>query len=857
MLPMLLGLSLKGQSVLDRKVSLELRQVGANQALEALIETAQVDISYNSVAVNDSALRDYSFKNISLKKALYQIVEGSGLSLKVLNNQILLYQSKRLLISGFIIAESSGESLVNATLIDAVQNVGVTTNEYGFFSIEVERANFRLIASYVGFQAQELSSNVAKIGQGLKIALKEDALLPGVEVRAQTKDMISRDAYQNVDVQKSLVDLSPSLGGVDDFLRSAQLLPGINGGIDGFGGLQVRGGEAGQNMMLLDGVTLFLPYHLLGAFSIYNPNTVNAAKLIQGGFPARYGGRVSSFFDVRTREGNQYEWQSQVSANLVNANVVTEGPLSDGKGALLVSARYSPSGALFNSFYENTIFQNDNIQLTSYFYDFNAKVNYQLGKKDRLYLSLFHGADRLANNFLDSLDEEDVTRETNFIWNNSIGSLRWNHTYNANLFSNTTLTFSNFGFELSSFELIEPQNGDPESFFLYTNLARNAEIGISTDFDYFYSNSLNFRLGAGFSRSLFNLELSFIDDDDVDITQLDTVDAAALDALSSPIASVALQSHAYGEAQYKFGDGWESNLGLRISAFYAEGRTYFNPEPRLALAYRPNKKSHWHLSGTRMLQYIHLISSTALRLPSDLWLPSSENIRPQDAWQGELGFAYQINNKLLLSTTAYYRNIGNVQAYVDSISYLEEIEEDTTQSYLTAGTAESYGLETSLSYKGESNGFLISYTIARAQRQFDAHNFGNPYAYEFDQRHQFKLFAYQKWGDWDFSLNWVYFSPNPRISFIAIEGGDVSRVDLNPAGEKNRLRGEAYHRLDISVGYKFEIGKTRHALKVGAYNVYNRANVALYELEEDNGLFQSYPIGSLGFLPSVGYKVRF
>lgn len=854
---LIFSFSLTGQSLLNQKLNLELKQVGVSDALTALSETLDLSIAFNTRAVNDSTLRDYSFENTPLRIALSEILRGSNLEFKLSNNQIILYPSKTIQISGFIVAESSGESLVNATLLDEVQKQGVITNEYGFFCIEVLRDNFRLKASYVGFKISELGPENIKIGQSVKIRLQEDYLLLGVDVVAQSQALLNRDVYQSIDIQKSLVDLSPNLGGVDDFLRAAQLLPGVNGGIDGFGGMQVRGGEAGQNMMMLDGVTVFLPYHLLGAFSIYNPNTVNAAKLMQGGFPARYGGRVSSFFDVRTREGNRYKWQSQVSANLVNANVVTEGPFAHGKGALLFSARYSPSGALFNSFFENTIFQTEDIRLTSNFYDFNLKLNYQLAENDRLYLSLFHGADRLINTSSDSSDEDLSEREINFNWSNSIGSLRWNHTFNANLFVNTTLTFSDYGFDLGNFELIEPFDGSPEEFFLYTNTARNREVGLSTDLDFFKSNDLSFRLGAGLSRSLFNLELSFIDDSDVEASELDTVDAEALGALSSPVASVAYQAHVYGEAQYNWAKNWEANLGLRLSFFNAEDRRYFNPEPRVSLAYHPNQQSRWNLSGTRMVQYIHLITSSALRLPSDLWLPSSENIRPQDAWQTELGYEYKFNPSLSLLSSVYYRKIWNVHTYVDSISYLEEIEDDTTQSYLTRGTATGYGWESSLQYKGSSNGFLLSYTLAWANRQFEEHNFGNPYPFEFDQRHQIKFFAYQKWGAFDFSLNWVYFSSAPRISFIAMEGGDVNRVDLNPPGQRNELRAEAYHRLDISLGYKFQFKATGHSLKAGAYNLYNRNNVALYEVDDEDGIFQTFPIGSLGILPSLSYSVKF
>ncbi|MCR9152640.1 MAG: TonB-dependent receptor [Bacteroidetes bacterium] len=847
-----------GQIDLNQKVNLHAAKLNQSEALQLLSENTGLGISFSSNFFDRQITRDYHFKDLALGKALEQILEGSNLSFKPLGDQIIIFKSRSILISGFIVDAENGEFLVNASIYDQVQNVGITTNEYGFFSISVLSDSYSLVASYVGYKAANIAPNGLSTKEDLRIELERDDILAEVEVRATPNAaLLARDANQSIDLQNSLLKLSPSLGGTEDYLRSAQLLPGVNGGIDGFGGLQVRGGDAGQNMMLLDGVTVFLPYHLLGAFSVYNPQTVNSAKLIQGAFPARYGGRVASIFDVRTREGNQENWQSHFSLNLINANAVVEGPIAEGKGALLIAARYSPSGALFNPFFKNTIFQNDELSVNSNFYDLNLKLNYKLGLKDRLYLSVFNGRDQLANSFSDTLDLEVLESETNFNWNNTIASLRWNHIYNKSLFSNSTLTFSDYGFELNSFELNAFTNGDFDDFYLYTNLARNSELGLSSDFDYYHSNRLHFRFGGSASRSLFNLELSFIDDEDADTEDLEDIDLDALGALSIPVEMAAYQAQLYAESIWKWSPSWEANFGLRLSSFYSDGQAYFNPEPRLALTYRPNAKSLWQASATRMIQYIHLISSTALRLPSDLWLPSSKNIKPQDAWQGELTYEYALGKGLSFRSSAYIRNISNMQAYVDSTSYLEDIEEDSTQSFLTGGSGRSIGWESSLNYQGARNGFMLSYTLSQANRRFDAHNLGQVYPFDFDQRHQVKVFAYQAYKDWSISFNWLYFSPNPRISFIALEGSEISRVELNELGRKNELRGEAYHRLDISLSYKFKIKGSRHRLKLGAYNVYNRDNVALYEVDDENGIFQSFPIGSLGFLPSFYYSLQF
>lgn len=850
-------MSIKGQSLLDKVVHFEAQQVNTLEALESLAKQSNIKLSFNPQDLDSTEFRDYVFKGIALGLALEQILEGQDLQFQLLADQIVIYRSKTFTLSGFIIDSLSGERLVNATLYDEVQKIGITTNEYGYFSIKLLRQNYRLRTGYVGYKERRLNQVKPTQLKEVKILMQRDAMLDEIEVSAKPKQShAALNTLGSYEITEEFLAISPNLGGNDDHIRGAQVLAGVNGGIDGLGGLQIRGGEAGQNMMLLDGVTIFLPYHLLGAFSVYNPNMVKSAKLVNSGFPARYGGRVSSIFDVRTREGNQNEWEAQVDFNLINASSLVEGPIQKGKGALLLAVRYSPTGALFNPLFRNTIFQSDEINLNSGFYDFNLKLNLQLSPKDQLYLSFFNGADQVGNSFNEITEEESFDSETNFNWSNSIGSLRWNHIFNKKLFANSTLTFSNYGFELNAFELSELDDGEIDFFYLYTNSARNTELGLSSDFDYFLNNSSRLRFGFGSIRSLFNVELSYVDDEDFDFSDLESIDPDVLGNYESPLQQLAWQNHLYGEFIHKH-PKWETNLGLRLSHFYSEGAQYLYPEPRLKITYNSNSNSQLHFSTSRMVQYIHLISSTALRLPSDLWLPSSETILPQDAWQTELGLSYNWAKKISISSSIYLRGVANMYAYTDSASFLEDVEDDQDYSFLTVGAARGAGWETSLNYKDQNKGLLASYTLARAERQFLEHNLGRAYPYEFDQRHQIKLFGYWRNQAWDFSFNFMYFSPNPRISFLSPEAGEIIRVELNPIGQKNSLRSEPYHRLDLSIAYNFQFQSSKHRIKLGAYNVYNRENVAFFEAENQGGILRTSPIGSLGFLPSLQYSLTF
>ncbi len=857
----LISFSGKAQDILDKKIDFKIENLGIPEAILSLSKIAEVDISFSNKFFDPNHKISLKVKDEKVGIILQKIISGKGLAFKLVGSQIVVYKRKGQVLSGFIIDQESGESLFSASIFDGAQKRGVLSNEYGFFSLNLKEDISEIEISFVGYEPLTLHIVKGDKISNLKIPLWPRKELDEVVLKANNSD--SKLSIQNldnsIDIQQKLIKTSPALAGGEDYLRGAQLLAGVNSGIDGLGGLQVRGGDQGQNLLLLDGVTVFIPYHLLGVFSIYNPDMVSTAKLMKGSFPARYGGRVSSVFDVRTREGNQYEWQGMASANLVNSSALVEGPIQKGKGALLFASRYSPGAGLFNSFFKNTIIQNEEVQLKTNFLDANLKLNYILGKKDRIYLSVFHGLDNFSNSHMEENSESAEENETNFDWTNTIASFRWNHLYNDRLFSNTTLTGSFFGFSLTSFELIEPIDPLEENeFFLYSNFSETRDLGINTDFDYFLNSRHQLRLGLGYSHSIYNLELSYFDDEDSETQNLEEINVSVLDSLAVPESRLAQNVHFYLEDQFTINEKWQTSIGIRFSGFFSESKSFFNPEPRLLISYSPEKNKRWHWSGSRMVQYIHLISSAALRLPSDLWIPSDEDLDPQNLWQSEIGYSQEFGPKWNFSSALYYKNMDGLYAYVDSLNFLQELDEDSTSSFLTRGGGQVFGLETSLSYTSPKNGFILSYTLSKSERQFETHNLGKSYAHDFDQRHRWKLFVFQNVKKVQLSMNWVYFSPNPQIGYINMEGGEISRIELNDLGSKNKLRSEAYHRMDISCSYIYRRKKAEHRFKIGVFNVYNHENIALYETENiENFGLKSFPIASLGILPSFNYSVKF
>jgi outer membrane receptor protein involved in Fe transport len=861
-LSLLWSFSLEAQNLLQQKLDFEARQLNRNEALLKLSEQTGIDISYSPSFFEEKNTLSLELAEVTLEEVLIQILKATAVEFKLVGKRVVLFLPKQITIGGYVEDQSSGERLISATVFDKTQNIGVITNEYGFFSLTVEPGKTILEISYVGYSKKEflIGSDIQK---KMNIILKPNSELEEVLVQANSDELFDEDQNKALEISRKFVRNSPALGGEEDFVRTAQLLPGIDAGVDGFGGLQVRGGESGQNLMMLDGVTIYIPYHLLGAFSIYNPNTVRSAKVLKSNFPARYGGRLSSILDIRTREGNLYDWEAKASASLVNLSATVEGPLKKGKGSILLAGRFSPSGALFNSFFKRAYFQDTEIDLSSGFYDLNLKLNYVLTPKDRVYLSVFHGRDALFHERLseDEEEEEIVNAELEFDWNNTIGSLRWNHLFNEKLFSNLTLTYSSYGYNLTSFTQIEALEAEEENeLYYFANATENRDVGVKLDFDYAADNNHHFRFGGGFSIRQFSPEISYFEAEDDAVIDLDTITSDLLDDLIEADTFQAYEGFLYIEDQIRFSHKWSANLGVRLSSFFNEDSTFIRTEPRFLLNYQQNKNLSWHVSATRMVQYLHLVTNAALRLPNDLWLPSSDELLPQSSWQYEFGNRFEINSSWSISSSLYLKNMKNIYAYPDNTAYLEDINEDPLDSFLIRGNGLAYGLETLLKYSNGGFVGILSYTLAKSERQFDAHNLGDPYPFDFDQRHRFKLFVFKQYKHFQFGLNWVYLSASPRVSILPLEDGEGNvKIELNPPGEKNELRSEPYHRMDLSMGYQFKTSSTHHQFKLGLNNVYNNQNVAHFEsnINDDDIITSTNPIHALGVLPSISYSIKF
>lgn len=848
----------------QQRIDFEATEISVIEALNQLSKETNIDITFSSSFFDNTTLVSIQANNQSIDEILEKILLNTSMDYKWINDRIVLFRKKlkQYTISGYLQDKDTGERLISATVYCKAQQKGTITNEYGFYSLTLNEGQTQLSFNYLAYSSHlkelNLQQNIRE-----NIGLVADATLAEIIVKPKQKDrpIATNDQNKVIELNKAFIEATPTLGGMEDPVRTAQLLPSVQSQIDGLGGLHVRGGDSGQNLMLLDGVPIYIPFHLLGMYSIYNSSTINSAKLLKGNFSARYGGRLASVFDVRMREGNQYEWKKEAAVNLNTLSLLIEGPIKKEKSSLLIAGRFSPSAFLLLPSIKQIYFQispydyDNETYLSSLFYDFNIKFNYVFSPKDRIYLSFFNGRDvfNKDSELEDAIEVVEDKSEVEFSWSNTIGALRWNHLFNKKLFANTTLMYSNYDYFHSSLDFFWDEEEEFADFYYFNSYSINQDIGLKVDFDYLPNARHTLRWGAGVSNHTFSPQFIYLEDDEDEFEELEYEELNDLEDFDDFIDTIeifAYDGYWYIEDNFTLGKKWLANVGIRNSFFINE-TTHIQLEPRLSLRYSPSAKIHLSLAASRMAQYLHLIANSSLRLPNDIWLPASSQLQPQLSWQYEAGFEMRPNTHWNFSVDAYYKTMENLYKYPEDNF---EIIENEDQSEMLQGNGEAYGIETLLKYTHQRRGAMLSYTYAQTHRQYDEINGGFWYPYEFDQRHQYKVFLYQKIGShFQLSLHWLYNTPAPQLNIAIIESGSgLVNTNNYAIGQKNMRRSTPYNRLDLNLSYNLKQKNATHQFKIGTYNTYNRENIAYYATYEEDT-----PIFSIPFQPSFYYKISF
>ncbi|MBK5277948.1 MAG: TonB-dependent receptor [Bacteroidia bacterium] len=776
-------------------------------------------------------------------------------------------QAQKFTISGYIKDAETGESLIGATLLHLKTSSGSSANTHGFYSLTLPKDSISLIYSYVGYQPTTMQFFL-KRDTVIIINLQSSTVLNEVVVRGTKADPIHESTKMStLSVPIEQIKALPAFMGETDILKVLQLMPGVQSGNEGSTGLYVRGGGPDQNLMLLDGVPIYNASHLFGFFSVFNADAINHVELIKGGFPARYGGRLSSVIDINMKEGNMKKVKGEGSIGSISAKVTVEGPINKDKTSFIVSARRTYIDVLAQPIIRAQA-KREGSQTTAgyYFYDLNLKLNHILNPRNRLYFSTYLGNDKAyaKSKYTDTYDTISTKTDDQFSlrWGNVITAARWNHVFGPKLFSNVTTTYSRYLFDISQ-KFQETQNTPSISEEYFSGILYHSGIrdwAAKVDFDYLPSPNHFIRFGANNIWHRFSPGvLAFRSSDEGDTT------------LGANPTS-AYEAAVYAEDDWKISQRLKLNAGVHASAFAVENEWYYSIQPRISSRFLLSDDFSFKASYSSMTQFIHLLTNVGIGLPTDLWVPSTARIRPQQAKQVAIGFAKTYKSQFEFSLEGYYKKMYNLIEYKDGASYLN-IEGDWQDKVATNGEGESLGMEVLIQKKtGAVTGWL-GYTLSKAVRQFDELNFGKEYAYKYDRRHDISLAMTHEWNKrMDFSMAWVYGTGNAITLPIATYESASSNYnspfsygnsEATYYGDRNSFRMRSYHRLDLSFSWwkDKKWGQRKWALAV--YNAYNRLNPFFINLEyrHDNPFspgskkFVQYSLFPV--IPSITYSFKF
>ena len=773
-------------------------------------------------------------------------------------------EKKKHTISGFIREKGSGELLPGASIAIPKLKTGTISNNYGFFSLTIASDTIELLVSYVGY-APKAFRVFAFEDKELNVELESNKNLKElVVVSSKSYQKISDNSRMStIEIPVHQIKEIPALLGEKDVLKVIQLLPGVQKGGEGNSGFYVRGGGPDQNLILLDDAIVYNAFHLFGFFSLFNGDALKSIELTKGGFPSRYGGRLSSVLEMQMKDGDKEKLHGEAGIGLLSSRLVLEGPIIKKKSSFLVSARRTYFDVL------TMPLQTGPDKAGYYFYDLNAKANYEIDSKNRLFLSGYLGRDKFYFKSNYSSGNTDVGEMS---WGNATGTLRWNHLFNGKLFSNASLVFSNYNFGIGQ------ETNFNNTKYLLRYSSGISDLSFKYDLDYRPSPQHTIKSGALIIRHTFTPSAMVYRDDFSGINE----------NKKNQIGS--WENAIYCEDDMKFGQKTKVNAGLRVSNFIANNNNYLNFEPRISTAYMIQSDLSAKASYTIMNQYVHLLTNTGIGLPTDLWVPATDRLKPQNSWQVAGGFAKDfIEKEVLLSIEGYYKESRNVISYKEGASFLEvtgDASSEQTDNFnweenITTGRGWSYGAEFLLQKKSGKFSGWIGYTLSWTQLQFDEINFGKKFWARYDRRHDISLVGIWKIREQSVNENgitlsgtWVYGTGNAITMPIAeynapthnpgtARGNDFFGNFVSQYTGRGEFRMAPYHRMDIGLRITKKFEKYERTLELSVYNLYNRMNPFFYFIGyEDSNFFGTgkrvlKQISLFPIIPSISYHIKF
>lgn len=744
-------------------------------------------------------------------------------------------------ISGYIRESGSRESLVGGTILDLNSQQGAASNSYGFYSLTLPAGNINLQCSYIGYESKLISFELKK-DTVIQIHLNPlSNELDEVVIRS------SRSNLENVRLGAVSIPVAqltgmPSLLGEVDVMKSMQMLPGVQSTDEGKSDFSVRGGGPDQNLIMLDGIPVYNTNHVFGFLSIFNSDAIKSVNLYKAGFPARFGGRLSSVVDIRTNDGNMEKLHGSASVGILSMKASLEGPIVKDKTTFNFSYRRTYIDLFMGTILDHLRELDEDISedddYNFYFYDINAKLHHKFSDKSSAFFMFYNGRDKLTTQF-DTNEYQGgyykVLSNQDWKWGSTLAAAKWNYIFSGNLFLNTTLSYNRYMYD-TDFTKNYTEEYQESNYRSFINMNYNSGItdySINADLDFIPSPKHYIRVGGAYTFHNFNPKIVSKQGEPGQPTKTNFNNGNQVKAHEAAL---------YAEDEWSISPRFKVNPGIRLSMFNVQGKTYASIDPRFSMSYLFTDKLSIKAGYANMKQYIHLLSSNSLFLQTDLWVPVTKNVRPMSSNQYSAGVFYSLPYGLEFSVEGYYKDMNRIIEYQDGASFLTSA--TGWENKVEAGKGRSYGVEFFLQKTtGKTTGWL-GYTLAKTERKFELINFGEWFPAKYDRRHTLNLTLIQKLGQhFEVSGNWVYNTGNVvtvplvRINSASYPNSPHGGSILEQFPHRNNYRMEGYHRMDLGLTYYTSRKSSRYGMiNLSVYNVYNRRNgfLVVPDIEEDN-----------------------
>jgi outer membrane receptor for ferrienterochelin and colicin len=656
--------------------------------------------------------------------------------------------------------------------------------------------------------------------------LSANEKLAEVTVVAQESEVVNVQ-MSNIKISPEELRKMPAFLGEVDVIKAVQFLPGVQSANEGSVNYIVRGGNPDQNLILLDGVPVYNVSHIFGFFSVFNPDAIKNIELTKGGFPAHFGGRLSSVL-----EGDMKEYHGSGSIGIIAAKFGLEGPIIKDKTSFMFSGRRTYSDLIYRPILA------EGIDGGYYFSDLNFKLNHKFSRKDRVYLSFYNGIDKgFTQSEGSGLDEGGLK------WGNYTGALRWNHLFSEKMFGNLTATYSRFNFEISSAFAFDTITSNLRYF------SKIVDQGIKYDLDYIYSPKHSFRTGVSYTYHNVRPGALVINESDGRGLDIDSI-------VDLSPANFTHDAFLYVEDQWTVNQRLKVNTGLHLSSYFVDGEAYFALQPRLSARYLMSENWALKASYAYMQQFIHLLTNSSVGLPTDLWVSSTGRIPPQVSQQLAIGSTnFWDNKKWEFTTEAFYKDLSGLIAYKPAASFAPAVNWET--QVLSGGTGRAYGLETLIRLNGSRTRGWIAYTLSKSEREFDEIDGGNTFPFKYDRRHDFKIvLSHDFTKKFNAGFTWIYNS-GLKATIPISTYNDLDGQTLIKYSTRNAFSYPSYHRLDVALSWTKKTSWGQRSWGISVYNAYNQRNPFIIYFSTFGDTREATQLSLLQIIPSINYSFRF